>query len=226
MTTPLKPLTLWGGVGGPNPSKVSIILTELSLAFESQYLGFDKLKTPEYLKLNPNGRLPTLVDPNNGDFTIWESGAIIEYVIAKYDKNHLLSYEVGSDLDFQCKQWLHFQVSGQGPYYGQAYWFANFHPEKLPSAIERYVKEVKRVSGVLDSHLKDREYLVGDKCTYADLAFISWQTGIKAVTAEIYDEEKEFPHLSAWLKRITSREATSRVLEQKKALEATFFAKK
>ncbi|TVY31476.1 Glutathione S-transferase-like protein, partial [Lachnellula subtilissima] len=103
-------------------------------------------------------------------------------------------------------------------------WFEKFHPEKIPSAIERYVKEVKRVSGVLDGHLKDREYLVGDKCTYADLAFISWQTGIKAVTAERYDEEKEFPHLSAWLKRITNREATSRVLEQRKVLEATFSA--
>ena len=88
------------------------------------------------------------------------------------------------------------------------------------------MKEVKRVSGVLDDHLKDREYLVGDKCTYADLAFISWQMGIKAVTAERYDEEKEFPHLSAWLKRITSRHATSRVVEERKAVEAAFFAKK
>ena len=99
---------------------MSIILTELSLAFESEFLALNNIKNPEYLKLNPNGRLPTLIDPNNGGFTLWESGAIIEYLIAKYDKDHLISYEAGSNLDFECKQWLYFQMSGQGPYYGQA----------------------------------------------------------------------------------------------------------
>ena len=103
-------------------------------------------------------------------------------------------------------------------------WFENYHPEKVPSAVDRYVNEIKRVSGVLDGHLKDREYLVGDKCTYADLAFVTWQIGIKRVTAEKYDEEKEFPNLSAWLKRLTSREATSSVLEQKKTHETKVFA--
>jgi glutathione S-transferase len=120
MSASLKPLTLWGGVTGPNPSKVALILTELSLPYEPHYLAMSNIKNPEYLKLNPNGRLPTLIDPNHGGFKLWESGAIVEYLIAKYDKDNLISYEAGSDEDFECKQWLHFQMSGQGPYYGQA----------------------------------------------------------------------------------------------------------
>lgn len=120
MATSLKTLTHWGGVGGPNPSKVAIILSELSLPYESHYIALHNIKNPSYLLLNPNGRLPTLIDPNNSDFKLWESGAIIEYLIAKYDNDHLISYESGSAQDWECKQWLYFQVSGQGPYYGQA----------------------------------------------------------------------------------------------------------
>jgi len=87
------------------------------------------------------------------------------------------------------------------------------------------MNEVKRVSGVLDGHLKGREYLVGNKATYADLAFISWQTGIKNITPDL-DWEKEFPNLSAWLARLTSRAAVASVLEEKKKREAEHGAKR
>jgi len=97
------------------------------------------------------------------------------------------------------------------------------HPEKIPSAIDRYINEVKRVSGVLDGHLKDREYLVGDKCTYADLAFITWQIGSKKLVGE-FDWETEFPHMSAWLERLTKREGVSKVLTEKKEWEAAIVA--
>lgn len=98
------------------------------------------------------------------------------------------------------------------------------HPEKLPSAIDRYVNEVKRVSGVLNGHLEDREYLVGDKCTYADLAFVTWQVGIKRIVGE-FDWEGEFPYMSAWLGRLVKREAVGKVLAEKEKLEAEMMAK-
>ena len=119
MTSELKPLTLWGGVLGPNPSKVGIILTELNVPFVNKYVRFTDVKGPEYVAVNPNGRLPAIEDPNKG-FTLWESGAIIEYLVAEYDHDHSLSFPAGTVEDYHTKQWLHFQISGQGPYYGQA----------------------------------------------------------------------------------------------------------
>jgi glutathione S-transferase len=119
MTSELKPITLWGGVLGPNPSKVGMILTELNVPFVSKYVPFHDIKGPEYVKINPNGRLPAIEDPNRG-ITIWESGAIIEYLISEYDHDHTLSFPTGSTEEYHVKQWLYFQVSGQGPYYGQA----------------------------------------------------------------------------------------------------------
>ena len=110
-------------------------------------------------------RIPAIDDPNTG-ITIWESGAIIEYLIDTYDKDSKLTLQTFPE-KYHLKQMLHFQVSGQGPYFGQASWFGYFHPEKLPSAIERYQNEVKRVTIVLDEILKKNGggYLVGGKCT-------------------------------------------------------------
>lgn len=117
----------------------------------------------------------------NTDLTLWESGAIIEYLIEKYDTENKLSFPSGSTLTYLAKQWLFFQVSGQGPYYGQSIWFTNFHSEDVPSAKERYLKEAYRVTSVLDGHLSKQPsdnggpWLVGNKLSYVDLAFVSWQ---------------------------------------------------
>ena len=173
MSASMKPLSLYGGVVGPNPSKIGFIVHELSLPYEAIQIAFTAVKEPSYTAINPNGRLPALYDPNT-DLTVWESGAIIEYLIATYDTEHKLSFPQGSHEDWHCKQYLYFQVSGQGPYYGQANWFNVAHPERLPSAIERYKNEIKRVTGVLERVLEGKEWLVGGKCTYADLAFIPW----------------------------------------------------
>jgi glutathione S-transferase len=119
------------------------------------------LKKDPYEKICVNGRVPAIEDPNTG-ITLWESGAIIEYLSETYDTNHSLSF--ASSLEkYLVKQWLYFQVSGQGPYFGQAAWFAKFHSEQLESAKERYFDQVKRVFGVLDKALQGKQYLVGDK---------------------------------------------------------------
>jgi glutathione S-transferase len=121
------------------------------------------LKKPPFEKLNPNGRVPAIEDPNTG-ITLWESGAIVEYLVETYDTKHSLTYASSPEKYF-VKQWLHFQISGQGPYFGQAAWFEKFHPEKIESARERYKNEIKRVLKVLDKHLETsgKGFLVGDK---------------------------------------------------------------
>lgn len=91
--------------------------------------------------------------------TLWESGAIIEYLVDKYDKDQKISFAPGSAEAYLAKQWIFFQASGQGPYYEQASWFKKFHPERAPTAVERYVGEINRVSGVLEKSLTEQEKL-------------------------------------------------------------------
>ena len=150
-------------------------------------------------------------------------------MIDKYDTEHKLSYPAGTNEYYLMKQWLHFQMSGQGPYYGQAWyipplpnllalptiprWFRFYHEPKIPSAIDRYINEIRRVSGVLDGVLAGHKYLVGDKCTYADLAFITWQTSINKIIE--YDPAKDFPNVQAWLDRMSERPAIKAVLMER-----------
>jgi len=210
-----KPITLYSHASGPNPWKVAIILEELGLPYESKMMDMGQLKKEPYVSLNPNGRVPCIEDPNTG-IVLWESGAIVEYLIETYDKSNKLSFSTSPE-KFYCKQYLMFQMSGQGPYFGQGAWFKNFHHEKLPSAIERYEKEVRRVVGVLDSVLKDKEYLVGGKCTYADLVFLTWSGLVPWLLGESGAEEvkNECPHYTAWIGRLMERPAVKKVFEDK-----------
>ncbi|KAL1601167.1 Transcriptional regulator ure2 [Nothophoma quercina] len=149
---PSAPIKIWAHWGAPNPWKVCMILEALELPYTLQYLEFSEVKNEEYLLLTPNGRLPAMVDLNTG-LSLWESGAIIQYIIDQYDKEQWISYKTLCK-KYQTQQWLAFQISGQGPYFGQATWFARFHPEKVPSAVQRYVDEIFRVTGVLELGLK------------------------------------------------------------------------
>ncbi|KAM0077277.1 hypothetical protein ACKRZS_010581 [Fusarium odoratissimum] len=214
MSSQLKPLVLWGGVDGPNPPKVAIVLEELQIPWKPKYLPLSEVKKPEYVAINPNGRLPALEDPNTG-ITVWESGAILEYLVMEYDKEQQLSFPLATAEFYHCQQWLMFQVSGQGPYYGQVYFFKHYHSEKVESVIDRFAKEVRRVSAVLDTHLANHEYLVGEKFTYADVAWIPWQVVAGSLVGEELDFAKEFPNLQAWLDRLTSRPAVKKVLAER-----------
>ncbi len=100
-----------------------------------------------------------------------ESNAILQYLVDKYDPEHKISVS-DTDEKYTQLQWLYFQASGQGPYYGQLVWFLRYHPEKVPSAVERYKKEIDRVIGVLDGVLSKQQWLVGGKLTIADLSFV------------------------------------------------------
>ncbi|KAK1751374.1 glutathione S-transferase [Echria macrotheca] len=213
-TMTLQPIKVWGK-GGPNPPKVAIVLEELGLPHELVAVPLSDVKKPEYTAINPNGRLPSILDPNTG-IQLWESGAIIEYLLETYDKEHKISFAPGTPEYFHAKQFLYFQVSGQGPYYGQAAWFKKFHHEQLPSAVTRYVDEINRVTGVLERVLSEKgvaePWLVGNKYSYADLVFISWQTIIERLVEKSEYDIDNYPHVKAWVGRILAREAVKKGL--------------
>ncbi|KAL2862399.1 glutathione S-transferase family protein [Aspergillus lucknowensis] len=224
----MQPITLYILAYGPNPWKPAIILEELNLPYTLKPVPKAEVKDEPFISVNPNGRVPAIEDPNTG-ITIWESGAIMEYLIETYDKDHTISFERGSEEYFHAKQYLHFQMSGQGPYFGQAVWFVTFHPEKIPSAQERYLNEVKRVTGVLEKVLEGKEYLVGGKFSYADAAFVPWYGIVPTYTAGTFDLEKEFPNVKAWLDRLRARPTVAKVFkdrEEAMAAETAAAAKK
>ncbi|KAH9884401.1 glutathione S-transferase C-terminal-like protein [Cubamyces lactineus] len=236
-----KPLTLYGQPESlaPNPIKVAIVLEELGLEYNVMPIDIrkDEQRSAEYLEVNPNGRTPALVDHSNGNFTIWkyhinhmgrrESDAILLYLVERYDPEHKLSVAEGDD-KFTLIQWLFFQASGQGPYFGQGFWFKYLDPdpEKLTSAIGRYQQEVLRVFGVLDGVLSKQEWLVGGKPTIADLSFVTlttlpswtaqrWNTAaLNFVLKDLQDldVEKQFPSFYRWHQRLCARPAVSRLL--------------
>jgi glutathione S-transferase len=187
----------------PNGWKASITLEELGIEYRVRRIVFDKQeqKEPWFLKINPNGRIPAIVDHGNGGFAVFESGAIMIY----------LAEQVGALLPADVKgrslvvQWLMFQMGGIGPMMGQANVFYRYAPEKIPYAIERYQREVRRLLEVLDSRLADNEYLAGDY-SIADIANWSWVRGHKWSGVEI----DGLDHVQRWLDVIAQRPAVQR----------------
>lgn len=187
----------------PNGWKASITLEELGLDYKVHHIHMDKQeqKEPWYLKLNPNGRIPTIVDHDNDDFAVFESGAIMIYLAEKTGQLMPTDVEGRSTVI----QWLMFQMGGIGPMMGQANVFFRYAPERIPYAIERYQRECRRLFEVLDSRLADSQYLAGDY-SIADIAHFSWVWGYKWSGVSI----DGLDHLSRWLDEIQQREAVKR----------------
>ncbi|KAI1400081.1 glutathione S-transferase [Hypoxylon fuscum] len=208
----MKPIRVWITPPGPNSWKVVVVLEELGVPYEFKVMGFADVKKKPFTDINPNGRVPAIEDPNT-DITLWESGAIVQYIIEQYDVKKILTYDTLKE-KHQLNQWLQFQMSGQGPYYGVSAWFNVLHPEKIPSAIERYNDQLKRVLGVLESWLENRQWLVGDKITYADWAFVPWNDRINDVIfCKPEDKFVGFPNVQAWHERMISRPAWKKTVE-------------
>ncbi|KAJ8119217.1 hypothetical protein ONZ43_g3790 [Nemania bipapillata] len=213
-TNPAKPIRVWLTPPGPNPWKVIFLLEELGLNYEIESFSYADVKKKPFIDVNPNGRVPAIEDPNTG-ITLWESGAIYQYIIEQYDAGHHISYESLKERHLGS-QWLHFQMSGQGPYYGQAGWFQHLHAEKIQSAIDRYMNEVRRVIGVIEGVLaaKESQWLVGDKMTYADMAFVPWNFRLSEVMNLSWDEVWEgAPHVRAWHERMVDLPSWKRSME-------------
>ncbi|GAA6013694.1 hypothetical protein JCM11491_005061 [Sporobolomyces phaffii] len=214
------PFTLYSHGGGPNGWTVVFLLKALGLPYETKYLDFAKgeQKGAEFVKLNPNGRIPALVDHDNGDFVVWESKAILLYLVRKYDTEKKFTV-TGIEDEARLDTWLFFQASGQGPYFGQAAHFKMFAPEKIPYGIERYAKEVERVFSVLESVLAQQPWLVGDKLTIADLSFISWSNfGLHALLPDGVVAKEKFPHVVAWHEKMLELPYVAEALKEREAV--------
>ncbi len=189
----------------PNGHKVSIALEELELAYEVHALRFDQQeqKAPAYLKINPNGRIPAIVDRDNGDFAVFESGAILLYLAEK--TGQLIPADAKGRS--QVIQWLMLQMGGVGPMQGQANVFLRYYPEKLQGPIERYQNETRRLYEVLNTRLGEVEYLAGDY-SIADIASYPW--------VHIHDwagvSVEGLEHLQRWMASVGARPAVQRGL--------------
>jgi len=190
----------------PNGYKVSILLEELKLPYNVIFVDLEKKdqKKTEYLKLNPNGRIPTIVDHDNDDFSVFESGAILIY-LAEKSGQFLPSDNKGRSL---VLQWLMFQIGGVGPMQGQAHVFYRYAPEKIKYAIERYQRETMRLYTVLDTQLRDHEYLAED-FSIADIAVWPWVRSFRWAGLDI----EELPHLQHWVDILSKRPAFQRGIE-------------
>jgi GST-like protein len=188
----------------PNGWKISIALEELGLAYTVHALSFSKQeqKAEAYLKINPNGRIPTIVDRGNANFAVFESGAILIYLAEKTGR---LMPEDPKGRS-RVIQWLMFQMAGIGPMMGQANVFLRYAPEKIPYAIDRYQREVRRLFEVLERQLADHEYVAGGEYSIADIAHWSWIHGHEWSGVNL----DGLPNLIRWVKAVGERPAVQR----------------
>jgi GST-like protein len=189
----------------PNGHKVSIALEELDLPYTLKTLDLSKneQKTPAFLAINPNGRIPAIVDRSEGDFAVFESGACLIYLAEKTGRLLPTEFKARS----RVLQWLMFQMGGVGPMMGQANIFFRYFPEKIQAAIDRYQGESKRLFRVMDTHLAHNEYLADDY-SIADIANWAWVRTHKWSGVDIDD----LPHLSRWVETIRARPAVQQGL--------------
>ncbi len=201
----------------PNGVKVSIALEETGLPYEAHAVNILKNESwsPEFLSLNPNGKIPAILDPNGPGgrpLGLWESGAILQYIAEKTGK--LLPADANAK--WETIQWVHFQMGGIGPIFGQVGFFHKFagreYEDKRP--LKRYVDESKRLLGVIETRLKGRRWIMDDDFTIADVAMLGWVRNLIGFygAREIveYDALVEVPR---WLEAALARPAVQRGLE-------------
>ncbi len=200
----------------PNGVKVSIMLEEIALAYEAHLVDItkDESWTPEFLSLNPNGKIPAILDPDGPGgkpLALFESGAILVYLAEKTGR--LLPADPAAR--YETLQWVMFQMAAIGPMFGQVGFFHRFagraYEDKRP--LQRYVAESKRLLGVLDGRLADRDWIMGDY-SIADVATLGWVRNlIGFYEARDLVEFDTLSHVPAWLERGLARPAVQRGLE-------------
>ncbi|QYS95667.1 Glutathione S-transferase [Trichoderma simmonsii] len=203
----------------PNGIKITTALEELGLPYELEHLDISTLrqKEPWYLEINPNGRIPAIVDTfDDGEsIRVFEGGSILQYLTDRYDPEHKISFPKGSREYYECNNWLFFQHGGEftrpfgiGPMQGQASHFLRYAPTKIQYGIDRYVTETKRLYNVLDVQLSKSKsgFLVGDHISIADIAALSW-----VIFGPYVDVPLDlFPDLQKWEAMLSARPAITR----------------
>ena len=191
----------------PNGYKIHIMLEECGLPYRVHAVDIGKGDqfTPEFLAISPNNKIPALIDsdgPDGSPFTLFESGAILIYLAEKTGR--LLPATPRER--YTTLQWLMFQMGGVGPMLGQAHHFRLYAPEKIAYGIERYTNEARRLYGVMDKHLQEREWFAADAYSIADIAIFPWLR-----TAEDQGIDwADFPHLKRWFDTIAARPTVQR----------------
>jgi GST-like protein len=201
----------------PNGVKVSIMLEETGLPYEVHLVDFNKddQKTPEFLSLNPNEKIPAIIDPNGPGgkpLGLFESGAILQYLADKTGK----FLPADAARRYQAIQWLHFQMGGIGPMFGQVGFFNKFAGKEIADKrpLERYVNESKRLLGVMESRLAGRQWIMDDEYTIADISMLGWVRNlIGFYGARDLVAFDGFANVSGWLDRGLARPAVKRGLE-------------
>lgn len=192
----------------PNGYKVTVMLEEIGADYTLHpvNLSAGEQKTPEFLAMNPNGRIPVIVDRGNNDFTVFESGAIMIYLGEKFSR----LYPEDPASRSRTLQWLMFQMGGIGPMMGQANVFYRYFPENIQPAIDRYQNECRRLFEVLDSRLSASEYLAGNVYTIADIANWCWVRTHNWSGVSV----DGLVHLQRWLDELYQRPACQRGIKQ------------
>ena len=203
-------------LGTPNGQKIGVALEEMELPYEAHRVNImagDQF-SDEFIAINPNSKIPAIVDPlgpNGEPLTVFESGAILIYLAEKSGKYLPTDPATRSE----CLQWLFFQVGGIGPMFGQFGHFYRYAKEKIPYGINRYQTETLRLLEVLEKRLEERDFLMGEDYTIADMATFPWvgalDWGYNA--AELLQLKQNFPNVMAWYDRCRQRPATARGLE-------------
>lgn len=198
--------------GTPNGHKISIFLEEAGLPYKLHPINISKGEqfAPEYLKISPNNKIPAIVDQEpkdgSGPLSVFESGAILWYLAEKTGK--FIPHSMRAKA--LVSEWLFWQVGGLGPMAGQTHHFKHYAPEKIPYAIDRYVKETSRLYSVLDKRLAGRDY-IAEEYSIADIAIYPWIVPHKAQGQDL----NSYPHLNMWFERIRARPAVIRAYEIK-----------
>ena len=189
----------------PNGIKVSAMLEETGLPYEPHLVRLaGDTTTPEFLALNPNNKIPAIIDPDGPGgkpLALFESGAILIYLAEKTGK--FMPKDARARMG--AMQWLMFQMGGVGPMFGQAHHFLRFAPEKIPYAMERYSKETRRLYGVLDARLKEAPYLAGEY-SIADIATYPWVARHEWHMVDL----KAFPAVKRWYDAVGARAAVAK----------------
>jgi GST-like protein len=193
----------------PNGFKALIGLEELGLPYVAHWIDITKgaQRSPEFLAINPNSKIPAIVDRDGADgksVTVFESGAVLIYLAEKTGK--LLAPSGAAR--YEALEWVFFNAGGTGPMLGQLGYFTKFAPEKVPAAIERFTKEAERLLGVLEKRLSKTQYLAGD-FSIADIMNMTWPLAAKKFLGM---DLSPYPSLTRWLDELEERPAFKRAL--------------
>ena len=189
----------------PNGRKVSIMLEETGIPYNvfSINIAKDEQFQPHFLKISPNNRIPAIIDKDNNDYSLFESGAILMYLAEKSGK--LLNFSDKEEY-YRTIEWLMWQMGGVGPMFGQVHHFVKYNKGKSEYSEQRYSKEAKRLYGVMDKKLEQNQYIAGKSYSIADISIWPWTARFDWQEIDL----NEFPNVTRWYKEMANRPAVQK----------------